>query len=166
MFRCHHVFLFRQERGRPVVYAREHDRDDEEWVGLPDGGGWPIFLEGVAPPSFVDLRVEPRTALQHFEGIEDRAQQFIGKWEGFMSSTRGLSGSQGPAATNRQRYLAAIDWWRRFLADHKADFPSGVHGDRAGALLRVSEGARGDEDELLPSTENGALPELGPLEQR
>lgn len=67
------------EGGRPVVYGREHDLEGQAWVGRPEGGGWPIFLEEANIPSFDGLQLEPRTPLQHFAAIQERALKFVAK---------------------------------------------------------------------------------------
>lgn len=163
--RCFHVLLFRNEGGRPVVYAKEHDLDSQPWVGRPGGGGWPIFMDASPIPTFDSLRLQPRTPLKHFAGIQDRALYFIAKWQGQLQSTRGLSGSEGPAFENRQRHLRAISWWRQFLEDHNTRFQ--VQGqDVLGAALSVTESGRGDEQDLLPLQHDGQVPDLGPIVER
>ena len=163
--RCFHVLRFRNEGGRPVVYAREHDLDGQPWVGQKGGGGWPIFLPGCEVPTFDSLRPQPRTALQHFDGIQQRAKHFVRKWRGLLQSTRGLSGSTGPASDVRARYLRAMGWWQAFLEDHHRRFPS-RDSDGVGAALWVTENGTRDEQDSLPLPHAGETPELGPVVQR
>lgn len=163
--RCQHAFKFLLERGRPVVYGKEHDLSNQPWVGREDGTGWPIFLEDADVPTFAGLRPEPRTALQHFEEIETRARHFIRKWRGLLAAATGLSGEQGPAATTRLRTEGAVDWWENFLAEHKRTFPTGDM-DPAGSALLVAEGGCGDSDAMLPVPHDGGPRVLGRIVQR
>lgn len=148
-----------------MVYAKEHDLDGQPWVGREGGGGWPIFLHGTTIPTFDGLRLQPRTPLKHFAGIQDRALYFIAKWQGQLRSTQGLSGSEGPASENRERHLRAIRWWREFLDDHNARFPLNGN-DAIGAALCVTESGHGDEEDMLPLQHDGEVPELGPIVER
>ena len=164
--RRYHVFRFRNEGGRPVVYAREHDNEDAPWVGHPDGGGWPIFLETATLPTFSTLQRQPRTAIQHYKAIEERASQHIKKWRSMLCATAGLSGEGGREAVVRGRYVRAIRWWVDFLADHRARWPQDEDVDATGAALVVEEGGDIDEPDMLPLSHSSAAKNLGPITQR
>lgn len=146
-----------------MVYAREHDDDDAPWVGHPRGGGWPIFLEAAAVPNFGALRRQPRTAVQHFLAVEERARHHMKKWRSLLGATAGLSGVGGGEAHTRRRYARGIRWWADFLADHKARWPL---DDTPSAALLVDECGGGLEEDLLPMPHTVVPGNLGPIIQR
>ena len=164
--RRYHVFRFRNEDGRPVVYAREHDNEDAPWVGHPDGGGWPIFLETAAIPTFSTLQRQPRTAIQHYKAVEERALHHIKKWRSLLCATAGLSREGGREAVARGRYVHAIQWWVDFLADHRARWPQDEDMDATGAALVVEESGDINEPDMLPLPHSSTPRNLGPLMQR
>ena len=149
-----------------MVYAREHDTEDAPWVGHPNGGGWPIFLETADIPTFGALQRQPRTAIQHYKAIEERAGHHIKKWRSLLTATAGLSGEGGREAIARQRYVRAIQWWVDFLADHRSRWPQDGGVDDAGAALAVEEGGNVDDPDMLPLPHSRPPRSLGPLMQR
>ena len=136
------------------------------WVGHPNGGGWPIFLESADIPSFSALQRQPRTAIQHYKAIEDRAGLHIKKWRSLLAATARLSGTGGREAVARGRYVRAIRWWVDFLADHRARWPQDEGMDAAGAALVVEEGGSGDDPDMLPLPHSRPPKSLGPIMQR
>lgn len=71
-----------------MVFGREHDTEKGFWVGRRRNEGWPIFqTENI--PRFESLKLEPRVALKHFEGVKKRAEAFKKEMEGVLRDCGG-----------------------------------------------------------------------------
>jgi hypothetical protein len=124
------------EAGVPVVYAKEHDDDNAPWVGSGNHG-WPVFTERPFP-SFSDLNLEPRVALQGFKDIKKRAEKMCDRWKQTLADAACLNAREelGPPADDpgkerqlkeiqRKSMQEAIVWWTYFLTHHECVFGSG-----------------------------------------
>ena len=147
--RCFHVFRVKLEDGVPVVLAKEHDADSCRWVGMPDGKGWPIFVDPLDIPRFSQIKWQARVPLHNFKDVKRRAQQKMLGWK-HQLQVCGDPASAEPAKARKLRRMArAVKWWSHFIAMHDLTFPDGKRNEPS---FHVDDGSRLRMDTLIPAS--------------
>jgi hypothetical protein len=140
------------ENDKPVVFGKEHDEENKDWRGS-GGHGWPIFIEDGGAPTFRELKLEPRVAIQGFKDVEKRALKMTDRWRKVLEDAKALGQAGGGISVEdrgRQKKEAekralrsAINWWTEFLQKHNREFgptapPFAVHeGTQANIDLQL-----------------------------
>ena len=131
----------------PVVLAKEHDAESCRWVGMPDGKGWPIFVDPLDIPRFSQIKWQARVPLHNFKDVKRRAQQKMSGWKHQLQVCADPALAEPAKARKLRRMARAVKWWSHFIAMHDLTFPD---GKRNVPSFHVDDGSRLRMDTLIP----------------